>query len=1349
MKTIQTNIPNHIKTIYHIADIHIPNDTNRHNEYLHVFNNLYNQIKLDPSNSIIVIVGDIIDKSNKISPECINLTKQFLLSLSNITNTIIIAGNHDDNVRGNDTKIDSLSAIIKDISYKNLHYFKETAIYNVGTNISFGVTSVFDESLIQSNQLIENDRTKICLFHGMVDSKHNTIPTGDYKFTVKDFDGYDMVLLGDIHKHYYLNDSNSIAYSGSLIQQNFGEHLTNHGGCIKWNVQTKQPKFLQIPNDYGYITINYQNSSLSIPNIYPKKSRIRINYMDPQFIHIKELEEELSNLMDCEIEDIKIIYNNDTMSTIDNYTHNENDFQLYLQDKFSLSTEQQQRIIDIHQKEIKKLEAIQNINKNYWKLNYLEFKNIMCYKNTQTINFNHLKSKAQLWGILGKNAHGKSTLVLVILFALYGKIPDTTKDDIYNKYSKNKNIYTKIEFTITNTKYRIERSSNKVTLSKTNESNWENISETHKKDTEDKIINLIGDVFTLTNTNISLQDQHSKIINSDNNSKLKIIKKILSLDMFDSIHENIKKYCKFLEKDYNKIKEDINQDSKLILTKNSILSEHQSLLSQKTQSDLILANSRKKNEYTKLNKKLDAQESKKSKIHVEELPNTDNLLSQKQTNSTLLNQLNESKDSLLSSIKPIDHFNKHDSNIHDLQNKLDSLNSKHNSLQSNIQNYNNLIKSFNYTDKSIESQYTQYTILSTNYNKFIQSNTKKIKKLEKSIPIISSDKQTLLSSLEDFEHKLSILNNDEKTLLTQKTPIKNKINNVDSKLLESLKIKQNESKTIIESITKNINKYNRFIKKHQNILELYATYTSKQTLIETTNHEITLLKTNIDNHSNIIMDHQFKYNPNCPECMLNKSHTGIDNIQNQLQNYIEQQNILKKKLEELHNYLSDNKKIPTNHTKYTSYIKLLDTDTINKDKHTNLIDKYTNDINKIEQEMENNKILEESISQNNEIDKKLHTLHNEINTIKYNITDINKELELHTKISNINNSILQLQNEAKDYQLDYNSNISKYNDIETQYNEYKEYKETIDKLTNDTNETYKLSNKIDKLQTKINNYHQLQSDIKHNNEIDTQLSTIKTQIKEYTSKNNEIDKQLKLYDTIANNQQKLQNIQSDILTITNEISELNYDPTLSDIDRNNHESIIKNIGIKESLLTKINDTIENIKIKNNNKIKQKTILDDYTLYENITNWKGYPLYLIQKKINVLQQEINKILNTIVDFTCNIKLLDNEKKGGDIMFTKVDKNTHIPIKNCSGFEKFILSISIRIGLVNISNYMTPNFIIIDEGFGSMDDINQKKLSDVFDTIKNKFDIILLITHKEELKEQLKNRITIKNHNISYL
>ena len=33
----------------------------------------------------------------------------------------------------------------------------------------------------------------------------------------------------------------------------------------------------------------------------------------------------------------------------------------------------------------------------------------------------------------------------------------------------------------------------------------------------------------------------------------------------------------------------------------------------------------------------------------------------------------------------------------------------------------------------------------------------------------------------------------------------------------------------------------------------------------------------------------------------------------------------------------------------------------------------------------------------------------------------------------------------------------------------------------------------------------------------------------------------------------------------------------------------------------------------------------------------------------------------------------------------------PIKNCSGFEKFIYP-AIRMGLITISNYMTPNSLL---------------------------------------------------------
>ena len=63
-------------------------------------------------------------------------------------------------------------------------------------------------------------------------------------------------------------------------------------------------------------------------------------------------------------------------------------------------------------------------------------------------------------------------------------------------------------------------------------------------------------------------------------------------------------------------------------------------------------------------------------------------------------------------------------------------------------------------------------------------------------------------------------------------------------------------------------------------------------------------------------------------------------------------------------------------------------------------------------------------------------------------------------------------------------------------------------------------------------------------------------------------------------------------------------------------------------------------------------------------------------------------------------------------------------------------------------MTPNFMIIDEGFGTMDKKNLNKVNTIFECekIKNLFEFILLITHKEELKEMIPNHIKIHNFKI---
>ena len=56
----------------------------------------------------------------------------------------------------------------------------------------------------------------------------------------------------------------------------------------------------------------------------------------------------------------------------------------------------------------------------------------------------------------------------------------------------------------------------------------------------------------------------------------------------------------------------------------------------------------------------------------------------------------------------------------------------------------------------------------------------------------------------------------------------------------------------------------------------------------------------------------------------------------------------------------------------------------------------------------------------------------------------------------------------------------------------------------------------------------------------------------------------------------------------------------------------------------------------------------------------------------------------------------------------------------------------------------NFIIIDEGFSSADSVNIHKFSTILETIKKEYDICLLVSHIDEIKNQNGNIIKI-NYN----
>ena len=211
MHELKSSIKN-VEKVYHLADIHIRN-VKRHTEYSGVFRNFYEQVKKDNlKNAIIFIGGDIAHAKTEMSPELIKQISSFLRECSKLHPTVVIAGNHDCNLNNPD-RLDVLSPIMDMMDDDNLFYLKNSGVYKIG-DVAVGVFSILDDPENYVSGLNINDpsiKTKIAVYHGAVKRSMTDIGYvvmgGDIELPM--FNGYDIVMLGDIHKYQVLQEYQS------------------------------------------------------------------------------------------------------------------------------------------------------------------------------------------------------------------------------------------------------------------------------------------------------------------------------------------------------------------------------------------------------------------------------------------------------------------------------------------------------------------------------------------------------------------------------------------------------------------------------------------------------------------------------------------------------------------------------------------------------------------------------------------------------------------------------------------------------------------------------------------------------------------------------------------------------------------------------------------------------------------------------------------------------------------------------------------------------------------------------------------------------------------------------------
>lgn len=286
---------------------------------------------------------------------------------------------------------------------------------------------------------------------------------------------------------------------------------------------------------------------------------------------------------------------------------------------------------------------------------------------------------------------------------------------------------------------------------------------------------------------------------------------------------------------------------------------------------------------------------------------------------------------------------------------------------------------------------------------------------------------------------------------------------------------------------------------------------------------------------------------------------------------------------------------------------------------------------------------------------------------------------------------------------------------------------------------------IEKLNDEIENILFAANEIKEKN--------IEDKIKKY---NDALKKEFELNISIENDNTNLKRLIDDLTKIEEDIK-----------DKNNILLELKNFTSKQKILEieSIEKEIKRLKLLERDIDSERThkIQKIAGLEANISSWekekedflkvsnswkyfeiflksigkKGIPNILISHALPTINKEIANILNGVVNFKVTIE--PDSLNNLDIFVNYGDSKRIIEC--CSGMEKMMSSIAIRVALINVSNLTRPDIFIIDEGFGALDDSNIESCNSLLNSLKKYFKTILIISHVDAVKDIVDSSIEI--------
>jgi DNA repair exonuclease SbcCD nuclease subunit len=1406
-----------LKYIFHLSDLHIRNGDKlscRYDEYKSVFDNTIISIKeqilknnFNNDEFIIIITGDIFHNKSVIGNYGLLLYKSFIQELVKINKVYIIHGNHDfvQSEINHPTLVSSSS-----FNIDNLTILDKTTTFNIN-DIGFSYVSIDDTLDIYRNSgriqdlpkfpdIIGDVKYKIALFHGsfayakLYNGENIRDENNPYPLEwVKDFD---YVLLGDIHKRQTFNYKKKTycGYSGSLIQQNFGENILDHGYLI-WDLENKKIEEINVYNNIGYINIkSNENEEILIRHngkyeylledliknnleLFPKKLEIK-TFSKINFHNLNSLLKKYNiNFFILSKFDDNIfiknnittdIYNNNEISSIinDDYilsyfkkiltSKKYNLLSSFLKDKDTLLFDEtiinDDLIIECKKKNLELKTLIQLCNNNNEIMNYkssfliryLEWDGLLCYQNKNWLNIYDMDAKTFL--IKGANACGKSSIYDILLLAIWGKTPkmDGLSSGLIN-YNK-KTAQTIIDIQINNIIYKIIRTfqidikSNKMKKNKSVIYKYINDNEIEligcDKLCNDTIKKLFGSMDNFLNSAMITQNNDNDILKFDYDNTIKLIDKFSNVEYIYNL-QTLFNTANNKYKDFKRTIENKKQVYEKLLSTNKI-------------DDLT----------------------------DEEIKNTNDL-------------------------------------IKDLQIQKENLLTKFNSIMIDINNPINII------------------ILDTDYNKLIKELGSIIDDDEyQSILIKYNELKYLLKDVdikilnklnddykEEYENEILLVINkpcdlsildDEETFLKSYLTNYNESNDKDLTLLSSeLKIKLNQKQTLISHKPDTINKPIKDDK--ECITEINKYYNSIDELYDFISTHIKINNDYLIDIKNMITYYNYKLNENeiiKLEETINKNKKDLSQIENNFK-------LCFKKQQEQNQFIINIPSIPITYKTSTT------------------IKRFLNSINI--------KDIEDNIKKDDEILNNYYTIQSNISKLECELLSYNQELILLTtkdeykfnpnceycckrpwvnRINELNIIISKYQNDINlliynNKKLDYfylyecnqkNKDLKNKYYLYIQWYDYYKNKELKDKITKELNEIIVSK---DKLTISISNFEDKLRDLKDTNNIFNIISFDFYEILIHNQKFNNWNKWHIQYIHITDNINQIEkdihynkNIKpriikyyklkelynewehlTNIKLIVNSFHYNEYKNLIDIYDKfkeynklENSKSLIKEkiilndeINDIEKQLKQLNDTFikkSTMAVYNNdnkhNYIKLCEIYDNIdnmceTLEDILTNFQAFKIELYDKHIlNNLTNRANSIIKSLchintkpfkLDYFINVvkdKIHINWLINDDIF--NQDKKI-ISINQASGFQHFTISLALRMSLFNNKNEILCNQLFIDEGFVNFDKYNLSMVPQFLKSLLLYFNNVIIVSHIDMIQDNIDEIAEIKYNKLT--